>query len=58
MIDGGPIQGGPASTVVDCTKERPRILREGAIPAWLLAETLERAGLGHAIRGDRGPLGR
>ena len=56
VIDGGPIQGGPASTVVDCTRERPRVLREGAIPAWLLAETLERAGHRHAIRGDRGPL--
>jgi L-threonylcarbamoyladenylate synthase len=58
VLDGGPIRGGPASTVVDCTGERPRILREGAIPAWLIAETLERAGQRHEIRGDRGPLGR
>ena len=58
MLDGGPIRGGPASTVVDCTGERPRILREGAIPAWLIAETLERAGQRHEIRDDRGPLGR
>jgi L-threonylcarbamoyladenylate synthase len=58
VIDGGPIRGGPASTVVDCTGERPSILRQGAIPAWLIAETLERAGQRHAIRDDSGPLGR
>jgi L-threonylcarbamoyladenylate synthase len=51
VLDGGPIRGGPASTVVDCTADRPRILRAGAIPAWLIAETLERAGHPHAIRG-------
>ena len=51
VIDGGPIRGGPASTVVDCTSQRPRVLREGAIPAWLIAETLERGGHGHDIRG-------
>jgi L-threonylcarbamoyladenylate synthase len=51
VIDGGPTRGGPASTVVDCTSQRPRILREGAIPAWLIAETLERGGHGHDIRG-------
>jgi tRNA threonylcarbamoyl adenosine modification protein (Sua5/YciO/YrdC/YwlC family) len=51
VIDGGPIRGGPASTVVDCTSQRPRVLREGAIPAWLIAETLERHGHGHDIRG-------
>lgn len=51
VIDGGPIRGGPASTVVDCTSDRPSILREGAIPAWLIAETLERGGHRHSIRG-------
>jgi tRNA A37 threonylcarbamoyladenosine synthetase subunit TsaC/SUA5/YrdC len=51
VVDGGSIRGGPASTVIDCTSERPRLLREGAIPAWLIAETLERAGHRHAIRG-------
>ena len=51
VLDGGPIRGGPASTVVDCTSDRPSILREGAIPAWLIAETLERAGHHHSIRG-------
>jgi L-threonylcarbamoyladenylate synthase len=33
VLDGGPAHGGPASTVVDCTVEPPRILRSGAIPA-------------------------
>ncbi|HEU4572892.1 MAG TPA: L-threonylcarbamoyladenylate synthase [Candidatus Limnocylindrales bacterium] len=31
VLDGGPAHGGPASTVVDCTVEPPRILRAGAI---------------------------
>jgi L-threonylcarbamoyladenylate synthase len=32
VLDGGQAQGGPASTVVDCTVEPPRILRVGAVP--------------------------
>jgi L-threonylcarbamoyladenylate synthase len=32
VLDGGPAHGGPASTIVDCTVEPPRILRAGAIP--------------------------
>jgi L-threonylcarbamoyladenylate synthase len=32
VLDGGPAHGGPASTVVDCTVEPPRILRVGAVP--------------------------
>jgi L-threonylcarbamoyladenylate synthase len=32
ILDGGPAIGGPASTVVDCTGDRPRVLRVGAIP--------------------------
>jgi L-threonylcarbamoyladenylate synthase len=49
VIDGGPIHGGPASTVVDCTWDLPVIRREGAIPAELIVEELERARLLHAI---------
>jgi L-threonylcarbamoyladenylate synthase len=49
VIDGGPIHGGPASTVVDCTLDLPVIRREGAIPAERIVETLEAAGLLHAI---------
>lgn len=49
VLDGGPIHGGPASTVVDCTMDLPSILREGAIPAAAIAGALEAAGLHHAI---------
>jgi L-threonylcarbamoyladenylate synthase len=38
-IDGGELPGTP-STVLDCTGDEPRIVREGAVPA---AEALERA---------------
>src|SRR5690242_19273424 len=31
VLDGGRAHGGPASTVVDCSVDPPRILREGAI---------------------------
>lgn len=30
-LDGGPVGGGPASTIVDCTLSPPRIVRQGAI---------------------------
>ena len=45
VIDGGPIRGGPASTVVDCTTDAPRILRPGAIPPPTIAEALAAAGI-------------
>ena len=38
VVDGGELPG-VASTVVDCTGETPRVLREGAVPA---QEALER----------------
>jgi L-threonylcarbamoyladenylate synthase len=31
ILDGGPLQGGVGSTVVDVTFNPPRILREGAV---------------------------
>jgi len=49
VIDGGPIHGGLASTVVDLTLDLPVIRREGAIPAAQIAEALRAAGLLHAI---------
>ena len=49
VIDGGPIRGGPGSTVVDCTLERPRVLRSGAIPPARIAAELEAAGIAHDI---------
>ena len=38
-VDGGELEGVP-STVLDCTRREPRLLREGAVAA---AEALERA---------------
>lgn len=49
VLDGGPIRGGPASTVVDCTLEWPSVLREGAIPLEDIVAALEEAGVPHAI---------
>ncbi len=43
VLDGGPAHGGPASTVVDCTVEPPRILRPGAIPLDAIERTLTRS---------------
>jgi L-threonylcarbamoyladenylate synthase len=33
IVNGGPTPGGAPSTLVDLTADRPRVLREGAIPA-------------------------
>ena len=44
VLDGGPSAGGEASTIVDCTGDRPRLLRVGAIGRWELVSVLE--GLG------------
>jgi L-threonylcarbamoyladenylate synthase len=43
ILDGGPAHGGPASTVVDCTVEPPRILRVGAIPVAEVERVLGRS---------------
>ena len=51
VIDGGPIHGGPASTVVDCTVDVPVIRRVGAIPADEIARVLAEAGL-ELVRGE------
>ena len=31
LIDSGPTPGGPASTIVDVTSDRPRLVRAGAV---------------------------
>ncbi len=49
VLDGGPAHGGPASTVVDCTRDRPRVIREGAIPLERLIEILDAAGVAHDL---------
>ena len=45
ILDGGPARGGPPSTVVDCTADSPRVLREGAIDADTIRRVLEAVGL-------------
>ena len=45
ILDGGPARGGSASTVVDCTGETARVLREGAIDTDSLRRVLEAVGL-------------
>jgi L-threonylcarbamoyladenylate synthase len=42
VLDGGPAHGGPASTVVDCTVDPPRILRDGAIGTAAIEDALGR----------------
>jgi len=40
IVDGGPASSSLPSTLIDCTGERPRLLREGAIPAEVLRAAL------------------
>lgn len=40
LLDGGTLQPSPASTVVDCTTRRARVIRPGAIPASALRESV------------------
>ena len=49
VLDGGPARSERPSTVVDCSGERPRLLREGAIPAAALAAVLDEAELPHDL---------
>jgi L-threonylcarbamoyladenylate synthase len=49
ILDGGPARGGLPSTVVDCTGERPLILREGAIPIARIAAILDAASVDHDL---------
>jgi L-threonylcarbamoyladenylate synthase len=52
-LDGGPSRGSLASTIVDCTGTRPRVLREGAVSVAALSTTLE--GLGTELEQDADP---
>jgi L-threonylcarbamoyladenylate synthase len=40
VLDGGPRQGSAASTIVDCTRPVPRVLRVGALPLERLREVV------------------
>ena len=51
ILDGGPSAGTTASTIVDCTGTRPRILREGAISADELARCSRGSGPSWRARG-------
>jgi L-threonylcarbamoyladenylate synthase len=49
VLDGGASPGGIPSTVVDCQAPRPRILRQGAVPAARIAAALDVAGVAHDV---------
>ena len=49
VLDGGEAHGGPASTVVDCSTDKPRILRVGAVAPERIAAVLDAAGIAHDI---------
>jgi L-threonylcarbamoyladenylate synthase len=49
VLDGGSAHGGPASTVVDCTGDRPRVLRVGAVPLADVVAVLDAAGVDHDV---------
>jgi len=40
ILDGGPARGGTPSTVVDCSGDTPRVLRQGAIAAEEVTDAL------------------
>lgn len=40
VLDGGTLRLSPPSTIVDCTADRPRLVRAGAISAGTLRETV------------------
>lgn len=50
ILDGGPSRSAVASTVVDCTGERPAVLRIGALPLDRVRAILEAAGVAHDLR--------
>ena len=43
VLDGGATTGGVASTIVDCTTDQPRIIREGAISLAQIEAALRQA---------------
>nr|WP_235537351.1 L-threonylcarbamoyladenylate synthase [Nocardioides sp. Soil805] len=45
VVDGGPVDGGEASTIVDCTGPQGRVLRRGALSLEELNEVLEPLGV-------------
>ena len=43
VLDGGPTSGGVASTVVDCTTDQIKVIREGAISTKQIEDALRQA---------------
>jgi L-threonylcarbamoyladenylate synthase len=52
ILDGGAAHRGPASTVVDCSTDLPRVLRVGAVPLEAVIEILTSAGVPHDLGGS------
>ena len=52
ILDGGPVTGGLASTIVDVTGERPRVLRLGALSVETLNDALSDHGVSIDEDGD------
>jgi tRNA threonylcarbamoyl adenosine modification protein (Sua5/YciO/YrdC/YwlC family) len=56
ILDGGPTTSDLASTILDCTGDRPRVLRAGALAPEELRTVLEADGVElEAPDSDRGP---
>jgi L-threonylcarbamoyladenylate synthase len=51
VLDAGATPGEQASTIIDCTSDTPRILRDGALPMDRLREVL--AAAGHPLDGEQ-----
>jgi L-threonylcarbamoyladenylate synthase len=49
VLDGGPVRRATASTVIDCTADRPRVLRPGALDIARVAAALDERGLPHDL---------
>jgi tRNA threonylcarbamoyl adenosine modification protein (Sua5/YciO/YrdC/YwlC family) len=49
ILDGRAAHGGPASTVIDCTGELPRILRVGAVPLERVIAILDARSVPHEL---------
>ena len=49
ILDGGAAHGGPASTVIDCTRDHPEVVRVGAIGIDRVIAVLDAAGVAHEL---------
>ena len=49
ILDAGAARGGLPSTVVDCSGERPVLVRDGAVPVARIATILDAATVEHDL---------